>query len=173
MTATSQPLIVAGMHRSGTSLTASFLAGLGVDIGRRLLPGDRNNRHGYFEDEEFLELQRRMVAACCPQESEGWPDWGFTSDGRFLEEGLVPFRDTAAGLAHGGARHGVWGWKDPRSTLLLDFWRELLPKARFVGVFRAPWEVADSIRRVNAGPFQRRPEWALSLIHISEPTRPY
>ena len=33
-------VVVAGMHRSGTSMVGGMLATLGVDMGRRLIPAD-------------------------------------------------------------------------------------------------------------------------------------
>jgi len=58
--------IVTGMHRSGTSFVASLLSAWNVRIGDRLLPADRGNPHGYFEDAGFLDLDRRMLVACTP-----------------------------------------------------------------------------------------------------------
>ena len=43
----SAPLLIAGMHRSGTSLVGSLVSQLGVDLGHDLVPADRNNARGY------------------------------------------------------------------------------------------------------------------------------
>ena len=74
----SSTLIVTGMHRSGTSLTASFLQTLGVNVGDRLYEADRANQKGYFEDVDFLEFQRHVLQASCNSDDPGWPDWGWT-----------------------------------------------------------------------------------------------
>ena len=50
-------LIIAGMHRSGTSLTASLFQSLGVNIGEKLLGPELGNIRGHFEDIAF--------AICC------------------------------------------------------------------------------------------------------------
>src|SRR5690348_8758134 len=55
-----RPFIVAGMHRSGTSMVAGILAKGGIAMGRELLSGDAANPAGYFEDIAFLELQRGL-----------------------------------------------------------------------------------------------------------------
>ena len=73
MTGNSKPIIVAGMHRSGTSIVASLLSALGVDIGQRLLPPDKGNPRGYFEDIDFLEFQRRVLSECCLPDDGGHP----------------------------------------------------------------------------------------------------
>src|SRR5690242_18330465 len=44
--------------------------------------------------------------------------------------------------------------------MLLDFWHRRLPDAKFVLVYRFPWEVADSMQRLGAEVFLRRPDYA-------------
>ncbi len=46
------------MHRSGTSAMAGLLHQLGLSAGRELLPADRFNSKGYFEDSEFYALNK-------------------------------------------------------------------------------------------------------------------
>jgi glycosyltransferase involved in cell wall biosynthesis len=146
----SRPLIVTGMHRSGTSFVASLLAAWNVRMGRRLVPADRGNPAGYFEDVDFLALNRRMLIACTPEEN-GHRDWGWTESERFDPEPLASFRDEASALAASRAGEGTWGWKDPRTSMLLDFWSDLLgSEARFLLLYRHPWEVADSMLRTGA-----------------------
>ena len=58
----------------------------------------------------------------------------------------------------GGQR--LWGWKDPRTTLLLDFWDRLLDSAYYILVYRFPWDVADSMQRLGEPLFLRNPEYA-------------
>ena len=144
------PVVVTGMHRSGTSLTARLVRALGVDLGGRLLPADATNPFGYFEDLDFLELQRRLLRQCCAGLEGGWPDWGWTPAGRLRPEPLASAGAEAAALVAGrGAAGALWGWKDPRTSLLLPFWDPLLPRARYLFVYRPPWEVAASIERTG------------------------
>ena len=72
------------MHRSGTSLVASIMSALSIDMGQDLLPADSNNVRGYFEDVEFLELQRAILSASCSSDDGGHPDWGWT-EGQTLD----------------------------------------------------------------------------------------
>lgn len=153
-------LVVTGMHRSGTSLVASVVAGMGVEIGRDLYPADPRNPKGYFEDAEFLALQRSILQQCSPADG-GHPDWGWTPSEQLDRARLTAFRDAARGLAEARAAPlRTWGWKDPRTTLLLDFWDEILDDARYVLLYRFPWEVADSMQRTGEEVFLRHPEWA-------------
>ena len=43
----------------------------------------------------------------------------------------------------------VWGWKDPRNSLTLPFWQELLPNLKTLIIVRNPLEVAYSMRERN------------------------
>jgi len=46
----------------------------------------------------------------------------------------------------------LWGFKDPRTLLVLDGWREVLPALEFAGIFRHPFEVASSLQSRNGFP---------------------
>lgn len=161
-------------------MLASLLHRSGCRMGETLLPADANNRAGYFEDLEFLDLNRRMLAATVPADRLGHPDWGWTEDMEpsGIETGLldafVPEADAliarrrleASSVARsGGAACVAWGWKDPRTSVLLDFWDARLPDARYVFVYRSPWDVADSMQRLGAAVFLRHPEFAWRIWH--------
>ena len=149
-------IIVAGMHRSGTSLTASLLADAGVHLGDQLLGPGHGNPVGHFEDLEIYEFHQRVLMA------NGLGPEGFTT------QGVIPVPDDLASeaqrLAASRRRHdGPWGWKEPRTTLFLDFWAELLPEARFLLIFRRPWEVVDSLFRRGDPRFADDPSFAVEL----------
>src|SRR6185295_1693401 len=157
-------LVVAGMHRSGTSLLASLAAAAGVDMGDRLLEADRANPLGYFEDLGFLSLQQRMLTDCTPADDGGHRDWGWTENERLDRQRFSLYRKEARSLIESRQAAGQpWGWKDPRTTLALDFWDELLPDARYLCVYRYPWDVADSMQRLGAEVFLRNPEYAYRI----------
>lgn len=137
------PIIMAGMHRSGTSLAASLLQAAGVNMGERLMPADVGNVKGHFEDADFVEWHRAVLQQA-GRHPVGWTTergMGISDEMRGRAAALVA-RKAAAG---GGGQ--TWGWKDPRTTLFMDFWAEMLPRARWLFIYRAPWEVADSLYR--------------------------
>jgi len=48
-----------------------------------------------------------------------------------------------------------WGWKEPRATLFLPFWKSIIPNCRFVICVRSPLEVAKSLAKRNKIPIER------------------
>ena len=133
-------LVVAGMHRSGTSLVASLVAGAGVSMGTRLLAAGRGNARGHFEDLDFQELHQKALRA------NGLHGDGIVPAGQpAVPEGLLPRAREL--IAERRATGKPWGWKDPRTLLFLDFWSEMAPEASWLLLFRSPWEVADSLYR--------------------------
>ena len=133
-------LCIAGMHRSGTSLTASWLQACGLFIGDRLLGPASSNPHGHFEDLDFLELHIDQLRA-----------WGLHPTGLLLREPPPErFDETHLALAERlvaerGGRHARWAWKEPRTTLFLEQWKELIPGMRVLAVLRDPRLVARSL----------------------------
>ena len=149
-------LVVAGMHRSGTSCVAELLASAGLFLGDELLEADPRNPRGYFEDRAFVDYHRSLLSA------HGLADDGFVGDVRI--EPSDTFRAQAIELVE--AKRSLlrpWGWKDPRSVLLLNFWAELVPDARYLFVFRPPWDVVDSLYRRGDRVFSLNPRFALTM----------
>jgi len=158
----SRPIIVTGMHRSGTSLLAAFLSSMGVQMGDELLAPDASNRRGYFEDVDFLEFHRSILREMVRANDGGHPDWGWTESGILDTAGVRAHKERAKTLTAGSS--GLWGWKDPRTTLFLEFWDEVLEgKATYLLVYRFPWEVAESILRLGAPVFVAHPEYAWKI----------
>lgn len=156
-------LVIAGMHRSGTSMTASLVQALGVDVGRDLMEADDNNQRGYFEDWDFVRLHQAIFREACPPDRAGWPEVGWT-ELEALDEGKIEgFRAEARALVEGRRGQALWGWKDPRTTLLLPFWDDLLPTARYLFVYRYPWDVVSSQFLTGRGVFRERPDFALRI----------
>ncbi len=163
-TQTTKTLIITGMHRSGTSLTAAFLQSLGVYLGNNLLKGSYANPQGYFEDVDFLSFQRQLLSSCCPQEERGFPDWGWTESELWDKQQFSRYVEPAKRLVFARQNQSqIWGWKDPRTTLLLDFWRGIVPDVGYVLIYRYPWDVADSILRLNVPFFRENPDFCLRV----------
>lgn len=134
----SRILVITGMHRSGTSLFAGWFERAGVDLGPRQLAPRPDNPFGYFEDVDFVEFHEDVLHArgqniLVPRD---------------LTVELTPNeRARAQALVAARAGRALWGWKDPRTSLLLDLWGELVPDAQFLLLYRHPFDVALSLAR--------------------------
>ena len=143
------PIIVLGAPRSGTSLIAGILHHCNVSMGANLLESDTGNPQGYFEDLDFIDFHRQLLAR-----SAG-------SVGRVFEDSTMreqPFDfdptpadiSTAKEFIHQrNAQQTIWGWKDPRTCLFLPFWQQLLPDARFILAYKHPLEMSASLLRMG------------------------
>ncbi len=132
-------VIIVGMHRSGTSLTASILQECGLDIGKELMLEGEGNVKGHFENMDFYRFHMDLLIKH-GHHPDGWVNRKINVKHKFLKGGqnLIDRNESSA-----------WGWKDPRTTLFLDFWQTLLPNAKYLMVYRKPWEVVDSMNRRN------------------------
>jgi len=159
-----QALIITGMHRSGTSIVASFLREAGVDIGSDLLPPWAYNPGGYFEDREFFDFEKNLIASLNPPDSPAWHAIGWYDGDLNLELAMKCAEEARAILKKRMSRGAtLWGWKDPRTVMLLDFWDRILPDANYVFVYRAPWDVMESFIESEQRFFQSEPLLPLKI----------
>lgn len=150
-----QPLLILGMHRSGTSFLARLMQSMGVYIGDQLVGPQLGNPRGHFEPVPVLEFHQELLAARLPEGGRAFDDGMLAQQ---VPEGDYSGseRDRAAALAGSLARPGFWGWKEPRTCLFLDLWKTVLPRAGAVIVYRHPLEVHQSLLR--------REHWDLALF---------
>lgn len=140
-------LIITGMHRSGTSLVAQAFYKAGVFLGDDLLRPSPRNPDGYFEDKKVFQFHDRIFRA-------NGVEWhSFRTLAKQSLHVSPDHKNEAIRLMDQSFQgHPIWGWKDPRATLFLSLWKEILPQAKFIFCFRRPEEVAGSLLR--RGDFQ-------------------
>jgi glycosyltransferase involved in cell wall biosynthesis/GT2 family glycosyltransferase len=131
-------VIITGMGRSGTSLIANLVQRAGVNIGDRLVPAGKSNPRGYFEDVDFFEFHEKLLR-----------DRGQTIlvNRDFSFEATTEETQRAQRLIEQHRDQELWGWKDPRTSLFLEFWHQLLPEAYFLFVYRHPLDILLSFVR--------------------------
>jgi hypothetical protein len=146
-------ICIIGMHRSGTSMVAQLLhqARLFLGSADQLLRADSSNQDGHFEHLGFLKINGALLR-------HFGGSWEFPPD---LEPGwetyasLAELRSSARALLETFSGKLPWGWKEPRTTILLPFWRSVIPNLRFVICVRSPLEVAKSLAKRNKIPIER------------------
>lgn len=144
------PIILIGMHRSGTSMLSHALEGLGLFQGLRK---DENN-----ESFHFIKLNNWLLHNCGAR-------WDFprlihpkmfTED--LLDEIVEYLKMQIFGLNSikffGFDRTVFWGWKDPRNTLTLAIWLTIFPDAKVLNITRHPLDIASSLNRRSIGAFR-------------------
>jgi hypothetical protein len=145
----SKQLVISGFHRSGTSLAADVLHRAGLFLGDELLGALPSNPYGHFEDVDVLRLHNDILADNDLTWLVGEPLLPVINEARWgrLRE-LVEER---------GARHRLWGFKDPRACLFMMVWKYLLPDMKVLLVYR---HFADSTyslaQRHSSDLFERR-----------------
>ena len=145
---------VTGMHRSGTSIAARAVNLLGVSFGtpESLMPPGSDNPRGYWENRAVKELDDELLALL----GGTWDVPPVLAQGWELDVALDPFRTQAAMILERdlelAAAPSLVGWKEPRLSLLLPFWRTVIPIDTTVLVVRDPREVAASLRARNQMP---------------------
>jgi hypothetical protein len=164
-----QPLIIIGMHRSGTSLIVRLLKDLGIHMGtwlsrdaeavhfqkinRRIFDsvgskwGDIDALVSGIGSEVFIQKQTDLVLNTL------FPRHTVLN----LNAGIVDYfgQDLWKALAEGESI--FWGWKDPRTTITFPIWLRVFPQARYLHVLRNGIDVAISTHRRSQK--QRQKAW--------------
>jgi Sulfotransferase family len=138
-------LAVAGMHRSGTSMVAHALKLADVYLGddKDLFAPTHENPDGYWEHARFVELNDEILARL----GGGW-ERPPPVPARFGDdERLSGLEREARKLVREFRRHESWAWKDPRNSLTVALWRDIVPDLAVVVCVRNPLEVMLSLRR--------------------------
>jgi len=133
------PLIIAGMHRSGTSIMSDLLVEAGVYLG-----GTQVDEHQ--ESVHFSRANRAMLGEAAAQVYEF--GWAAPKRREFIEARRGYAEKAARDLrSYFRDRKGeqVWGWKDPRNSLTLDVWLAIFPNARVLHILRDGRTVALSL----------------------------
>jgi hypothetical protein len=147
-------VVVLGMHRTGTSLCTSVLSRLGVALSDDLLPPGPDNEQGFFESARILNIHQDILAAIGAKAADSLtirprpPQWWTMPALSAAKEAL---RDLIVSESSGPGK--LWGFKDPRTAVLLPIWQEVFTAAGMQPVYlltlRYPWEVAASLKKRN------------------------
>jgi hypothetical protein len=137
------PIIVLGMHRSGTTMLAKLLEAAGLFMGTRLSGNheprvfqDTNRQIFDYFDAAWLSVDRLPPAWAF---REGFTGLAKEVANRLSDDLLPCFFDMpSAPPAH-------WGFKDPRTSVTAGLFLRLFPDARAIFIHRNAADVAASI----------------------------
>jgi len=132
-------IIVTGMHRSGTSMVAGILKLCGVYFGDNLLHPQKENPKGFFEDLEFLEINKEILAC-----SGG--SWYDPPSKLKINQNI---KEKIKAFLRGWDKYSLVGFKDPRCSITLPVWADYINNLQVVICERAAEEIALSLANRN------------------------
>jgi hypothetical protein len=163
-------VLILGMHRSGTSAVTRTLNLLGVELGDNLLDPQPDNRNGFWEHHDAVQIHERLLAEL----GRNWHDLRELPEGWLDHPAALRAVDEIAALIRKDfADTRLWAVKDPRMCRLAPLWllalKSLDVRAVALIVVRDPREVAESLH-VRDGWSHRR-AWLMWLQHVFESIR--
>lgn len=142
--------VILGMHRSGTSFIAKALNDMGVNMGSRLLPANKWNPQGHFENLDFVELNTDILEKAGGSWRDVPTDEAVTIAGDKFREAIKEVIKKS--------KDDLWGVKDPRFTLTANLFLPHLMEEEdlyLVCIFRKPKKVAESLKRRSGLPLDK------------------
>ena len=139
-------ILVAGMHRSGTSAISRILNLLGCALPKTMDTAGPDNPRGFWESLAIRDLNDRILASA----GSAWDDWEPFDPRWYASPVVEEFRDRArATLAEEFGDCRFFVLKDPRICRLLPFWVDSLngigATSYIVTPIRNPLDVAMSL----------------------------
>lgn len=149
----SYPIIIIGMHRSGTTLLTRHLEGLGLWVGSELEANHESTFFKEYNDWLLTSVGARWEAPAAfvyALEDRA----GRKAAAEYLKNKVCSpyaikyfgFMNYLQYLNRGDIRQ-PWGWKDPRNTITLPIWLEVFPDARVIHVIRNGIDIAKSLNK--------------------------
>ncbi|MEO6741117.1 MAG: sulfotransferase [Chthoniobacteraceae bacterium] len=144
------PRFIVGMHRSGTSVVAALLEGMGLSVGKSVMSPAPDNPLGFYENAAVVDFHDRLLE----EQNSTWHDP--RPFGKRLRsvgaEQMAAWRKEIARILAGEfapGRHHLL--KDPRLCRLLPLWEPFIADSGFpiVMVLRHPASVAASLSARN------------------------
>jgi hypothetical protein len=163
-------ILVAGMHRSGTSALTRCINLAGVPLPSRLMPADDGNTDGYWESADLYYLHNAILASL----QSAWNDPREIPETWFSGQASVPARtQLVSWLSEEMLGKDALLVKDPRVCRLLPLWRhaatELGVDVRSIVTVRNPIEVARSLMTRDG--FSEPHSYFLWLRHVLDAER--
>lgn len=169
----SRVLCILGMHRSGTSCLTGSLQRGGLFLGT-VHEWNEYNRRGNRENQDVVNLHEAVFKANNlnwkqPLRPASWKTFWRHPAPIWQPQHTERAREILAAYAD----EPLWGFKDPRTLMLLKAWRALVPNMEFVGIYRHPMAVAQSLASRPALPVTVEEGLQMWYIYNRELLRQY
>jgi hypothetical protein len=144
---TQRLVVVLGSGRSGTSILTRFLGACGMRLSDDMVGASEQNPEGAFEDREIFDIQTQIFTNMGSSQLLPMPrDWMRSES---VNDSIRQLRDVI--IQRISDSEELWGFKDPRTTLLLPLWIRVFNKANIAPLYlmavRDPRAVASSLSR--------------------------
>jgi hypothetical protein len=132
-------------------MVAHLLHTCGLDLGQKrdLMPATPDNPRGYWENMKFVKINKEVLLRV-------GGEWDYPPTVPAAEwpamPALAPIRRRARKLIESFRSSAHWGWKDPRNSFTLPFWRDLIPDLKVIICLRHPLEVYQSLKQRQYSP---------------------
>ena len=150
-------VIVLGMHRSGTSAISGILHENGINMGKVLYPPPmKENPKGFYESKHFRDINDRILNFNAYKVKAFSPN---IPDPIHLQLGHTELMQSR--LREYSDEFENWGWKDPRTSLLIEHWLEIMKQmnlfdqVKMIYMHRNPRDIAQSMK--NRGNKEKTP----------------
>lgn len=147
-------VLILGMARSGTSMTAAIFSRKGYYIAKnnknQLQMADKYNPSGYWESDDILTANKGLLAAVGFQHDNTWFHEPISKE-QASNIHTLPVLDTHRQLVSSFNTNQPWVWKDPRLCYTLGFWWPLLNQSntKVLLIKREHKEIYESFQRVK------------------------
>ncbi|MCO5249095.1 MAG: sulfotransferase [Chitinophagales bacterium] len=137
------PVIIVGMHRSGTTMITKMLENLGLFVGDKK---EVNNEALFFWDINNWVFD---IAYCRADLPHNYRYMNPTTREVLIRD-LNFFVASAKKKRFLGSKNSQykslkeldfpWGWKDPKNSFTIDLWKEVFPDAKVIHIYRNPMD---------------------------------
>ena len=145
-----KPIIITGMHRSGTTLIVKLLEKNGVFLGsikdenKESIFFQRINRWLVSFNDSYWDNPKTFKCLNNDDNDILVLKLKKTLSNRFLNSMYFGYKDIFSNKNFKNYP-SLWGWKDPVNTFTIDIWKKIFPDLSIININRAPLDVSCSL----------------------------
>ncbi|WP_417458031.1 sulfotransferase [Kordiimonas sp.] len=157
------PVLIIGIHRSGTSLLTRMLEAIGLFVG--------NDLQADHESLIMIQINNKYFDIT----NSSWDQPAYPAAHPDGENYIAEILSANAELIaeRFGTTADFWGFKDPRTLTTLPYWLKTFPDAKVVYIRRSPQDIARSLtsrhqRNIKKGLFPPHGSFTISGVKFTQ-----